>query len=110
MTFETFKQRLLDNEVAFTNDLKEAIWLLPDGSLIDGVWDCGQRSEDHRILELGTDLGRYDGDRFWNQLHHDFQCVRLVPETQYALIGVEQELTPIQQQLLKKTRYQIEKY
>lgn len=107
-TIELIK-RLEEAEIAFTTNIDEAIYILEDGSLIDGVYDMGMRSEDHRCIEAGIDLNRYDSN-MWEVLHDTYKVVRLVPETRYALIKQGQELNEIQIQLLSLTDYEIEEY
>ena len=46
--------------VEITNNLKEAIYILSDGTLIGGMFYDGMRTEDHRIIEiLFGDINRY---------------------------------------------------
>lgn len=106
---EILKHRLIENDVKFTNNINLAIWILEDGSMIDGDWDCGMRAEDHRIIEAGVDGNRYDDD-FWDTIHDEYKLIRLVPETKFALIKVGQELTSIQKEMLSLTDYEIEEY
>lgn len=105
-----FKKRLQEAEVNFVDDISQAIWLLPDGTLIDGEFDYGSRAQDHRVIESGTKYNRYDYDKFWNEVHYNYKCVRLVPEYNSALIRSRQKLTPIQEQLLQETSFQVQKY
>lgn len=105
-----FKKRLEEAEINFVDDISQALWLLPDGTLIDGEFDYGSRGQDHRILESGTKYNRYDGDKFWKELHYDYKCVRLVPEYGSALIKTRQKLTDIQETILSNSNFQVEKY
>ena len=105
------KKRLLEAGVKFTNNVAEAIYLLPDGTMIDGEFDYGMRGQDHRIIEAGIEgLDRYDGDKFWDVVHKDYNLVRLVPETGYALIRKCQRLTEKQKYILAQTNYEVEYY
>lgn len=105
------KKRLQEAEIQFTDSIHHALWLLPDGTMIDGEFDCGSRGQDHRIIESGIQgLDRYDGEKFWNTVHKDYKCVRLVPECNTALIKKRQKLTDIQKVLLAQTNFEIEPY
>lgn len=105
------KKRLIEAEVNFTDYLSNALWLLPDGTMIDGEYDYGNRGQDHRIIESGiVGLDRYDGRKFWDACHKDYKLVRLVPETGYAMISPRQKLTQEQESILKYSNYEIEKY
>lgn len=103
--------RLEENEILFTDSIHSALWLLHDGSMIDGGFDYGMRSEDHRIIENGIEgLDRYDGDKFWNEVHLTCQAIRLCPEDNMALIRQGQQLTAIQKQILSDSNFNIEIY
>ena len=73
-----------------------AIYILPDGSLIDGCFYDNQRSEYHRIAETLSDFNRYDGNRFWLDLFNNLNMIMLVPETKTILITKQQTITPPQ--------------
>lgn len=106
-----FKELIEENELQTTDNINEALWLLKDGTMIDGEYDFGMRGQDHRIIEcLLDDLDRYDGEVFWNEVHKRFGAIRLVPETGYALIKQGQQLSAIQEEILSETDYQIEEY
>lgn len=82
--------------IRFTTAPTEAIYILEDGTMIDGVFYDGERSEDHRIMELISDFNRYDGNRFWLDLFIGKDLVMLVPETKTILISKQQQITPKQ--------------
>jgi hypothetical protein len=109
MNTETINTILEENGYQLTNNPKEAIYIFPNGEMIDGGFDCGSRGEDHRMIECFMDSDRYD-DNFWNDVHDQLKVVRLVPETMYALIAVDQELTKEQLNIIKEAGYEIEEY
>jgi hypothetical protein len=100
---------LEENGYTFTKNAKEAIYIFPNGLMVDGMFDYGSRSEDHRMIECLMDSDRYDNN-FWDDVHEQLKVVRLVPETKYALIAQNQELTKEQLTIIKKTGYDIEEY
>jgi hypothetical protein len=92
-----------------TDNINEAIYLLSDGSMISGDFDYGSRGTDHRMIEILMESDRYD-DNFWNDVHTQLEVVRLVPESNMALIIEGQELSTAQEALLINTEYEIEVY
>ena len=87
-----------------TNNPREAIYLLRDGTLISGFYE-GIRSEDHRCAEcLFNDTNRYD-PYFWDKLFETTGMAILHPETEKALIGKGQQLTEAQQEVLDELGY-----
>ena len=91
-------------DAATTEDIDQAIFIMKDGTLIDGEFDCGIRGDDHNEL-----LDYFDG-MTWEELHQQLKIVRLVPETKFALIGKDQELNQDQQDLLNNSDYQVAEY
>ncbi len=91
-------------DVVTTKNINQAIFIMNDGALIDGEFDCGIRGNDHNEL-----LSYFDGLN-WEELHNQLNIVRLVPETKIALIGKDQELNQLQQDLLTNSGYQVTKY
>jgi hypothetical protein len=103
LTNEDYGSRLTEN-------VNEAIYILPDGRMLDGCFDYGAREHDHRIIEGAyKDKDRYT-DGFWDSVHKDYRLVRMVPESQTALIKGKQRLTLEQKQLISLSGYEIEKY
>jgi hypothetical protein len=103
LTNEEYSSRLTEN-------INEAIYLLPDGRMLDGCFDYGCREHDHRIIEaVYTDKDRYTPG-FWESVHKDYRLVRLVPESKIALIRERQRLTDKQKEILNQSPYEIEKY
>lgn len=99
------QQRLLseinDGDLETTSNINEAIAVLPDGTLISGEFDCGIRGLDHN--------GLLDAGENWDSLHN-CNIVRLVPESDTALINQDQQLNDIQLALLADSEYAIERY
>lgn len=91
-------------DAATTEDINQAIFIMKDGTLIDGEFDCGIRGDDHNEL-----LDYFNGMN-WEELHQQLDIVRLVPETKFALIGKGQELNQAQQDLLNNSDYQVAEY
>lgn len=83
--------------VETTTNLNEAIYIMSDGTLISGMFYDGDRTEDHRIVEvLFDDIDRYMPN-FWNIVHERTRMVQHVPETSYILKTVGQNITEEQQ-------------
>lgn len=87
-----------ENEgVETTTKLSEAIYILSDGTLISGMFYDGDRTEDHRIIEvLFDDIDRYTPN-FWSIAHERTGMIQHVPETSYILKKVGQNVTEEQQ-------------
>lgn len=75
--------------------------------MISGDFDLGIRGTDHRMIESLMDIDRYD-DNFWSKLHAQTGVVMYVPETKFALIAENQQLTEIQKELLESVNAKIE--
>ena len=83
--------------VETTDNLQESIYILSDGTLISGMFYDGDRTEDHRIIEiLFNDIDRYTPN-FWSIAHERTGMVQHVPETSYILKTVGQGVTTEQQ-------------
>jgi len=91
-------------DVVTTKNINQAIFIMNDGTLIDGEFDCDIRGNDHNEL-----LSYFDG-LDWEELHKQLNIIRLVPETKIALIGKGQELNQLQQDLLTNSGYQVTEY
>lgn len=117
-----FSTEILDKyveEVAqrYTEDIETAEYLFPDGRLVSS-WDYGMRGDDHRAIRNYFDvMGRPELDilndhpkDFWNLVHNGIGAVRLVPETQTALLLEGQALTTIQREILQSSSLKTEVY
>lgn len=109
MNMTTIINELEENGYTFTKNGKEAIYIFPNGLMIDGMFDYGSRSEDHRMIECLMESNRYDNN-FWNDVHNQLGVVRLVPESMIALIIQGQELTNEQSTIINKWGYDVEEY
>lgn len=94
-----------DEEDTFTNNIDEAIFILNDGSLINGEFYDGVRNLDHNSLK-----SRFEPETSWKQLHNTYNFVRLVPETKTALISGSQAVTENIKEMLNLSNYEIEVY
>ena len=117
-----FNSEILDRYVEevmqhYTDDISTAEYLFPDGRMVSS-WEFGTRGDDHRAIRNYFDvmenpsldiLDSHPKD-FWNLVHNGLGAVRLVPETQTALIVENQILTPEQQERLNHSSLKIEKY
>ena len=97
---DSLKQKCIDNEIEFTPSPEHAIYILPDGSLVDGCFYDGDRTGDHRMAELLSEFDRYDGDKFWLDLLENLNMVMLVPELKQILITPKQKITPKQREVM----------
>ncbi|MBM7598118.1 hypothetical protein JOC34_000475 [Virgibacillus halotolerans] len=109
MNIEQFKLDLIDEGYQLTNNIHEGIWILTDGSMIDGVYDMGKRSEEHRMMESFTDIDRYD-DSFWDVVVKEYSLVMIIPETQCILVKPWQTVTQEQQSIMDQLGYEVEQY
>lgn len=90
-------------DYGLTTNPREAIFLFPDGVMIDGEFDCGCRGLDHNCLK--SSMGKS-----WKEIHDETGVIRLVPETDEALVSGFQAVSKIQRQILNKSGYDIEVY
>lgn len=85
MTDQEIEDKFDDADVYTTYDPTYAIYLLRDGTLIDGEYSDGSRGLDHRIVEcLFDDKDRYS-DGFWDAVFEETEMVMLIPETQQVV-------------------------
>lgn len=102
---------LIEAEVNLTDNILEAIWLLGDGTMINGDFDCGSRGTDHRVIESGiADFNRYDGQTFWEHVHEAYGAIRLVPEAMLALVKENQHISAEHRTLVEVNGYRFEVY
>lgn len=107
-------KRLEEIGVYTTDNPNHAIYLLPDGVMIDGNFCDGMRGEDHRCIFGALNYGSYyevtNQESFWKRLHREYRIVRLVPESKVALVKGRQQLTPLQRRFILENGYTIERY
>jgi hypothetical protein len=102
---------LLKEGYNLTESALEAIYILPDGKMIDGYFDCGIRGEEHRMISHWVPFDRFkENVAFWNYVKYELQLVMLIPETMTALIGERQEMTEEQSDIVKNYKYKLDQY
>lgn len=91
------KEMLLSEGYNVGKYYNESIYILQDGTLVDGDFQegCG-RCEDHRMMETFSEFNRYDGDKFWNDILLTNGLLMIVPE--YKEILIHPEYTPTKEQ------------
>lgn len=94
-----------EDEETFTNNIDEAIFILSDGTLINGEFYDGDRGLDHNWIK-----SRFEPEISWKQLHDTYKFIRLVPETRMALISGEQVVPENIREMLNLSHYEIEVY
>lgn len=108
---KSLKDEIIEEGYSFTENPREALYILSDGTMISGDFDCGIRGTDHRMIESFVEgADRDDESIFWNIVHYELKLVRTVPETMVALIGTKQTPTAEQKRILSDAGYKIEKY
>lgn len=119
--YEDIDDFALKNNLVFTDDPTRAIYLFPNGEMIDG-WSKearlygGPRDSDHgnSIQGLIPDLKRYedtdkfDSDKFWITCFEKLNFVLLVPEEGLAIYAYNQNLTDAQECVLEELNYQVD--
>ena len=76
--------------------ITESVYILVDGTLWDGGFDMGSRGVEHREVEAFTELDRYDGKKFWEEVMVEKGLVMVVPEWKEVLIHPDH--TPTEEQ------------
>lgn len=77
---------LLNNGIVIGKSITKSIYILSDGTLWDGMFDCGLRGAEHRETEQFSEFNRYDGGRFWDDVLVRMCLVMVIPETKTILI------------------------
>lgn len=107
---EEFKAQIIEAGYKLTDNIYEGIYILKDGSLIDGDFDpYAGRCEDHRMMESFTDKDRYDAD-FWDHITREFGVVMVVPETEMILLKPWQTITKEQRRVMEELGYEVDYY
>lgn len=110
MTDTEIKAILEECDYKLTENPREAIYILRDGSMIDGEFFDGKRSVDHKMIEcFMEDIAHYHND-FWSRVHTDLGVVMTVPECRTYMIMEGQEITEQQNDILKELNYGCEVY
>lgn len=82
---------------------KTSIYILPDGSAIDGKYEYGIRTLDHRDIGTILDIDHYHCD-FWDHVFHRLQLVLVAPETQVYMYPQQMKLTAKQRREIDRLR------
>lgn len=109
---DEIKEMLKNDGVPITNNINEAIYIFPDGTMVDGMFMSGFRTEDHRILYywVGHDLKHFKDANPWASLHSQTDVLRLVPEEKVAYHMENQYISEIQKKQIKKAGYDLTAY
>lgn len=116
VTDEQIKAYVEDYGYEMTDNLGEALYILRDGSMISGGYDMGIRGEDHNmivdLISEGVEKNKNSegATNFWKALHQKTSLVRVVPETNSALIATGQQLTAPQRHVIDELGYKVEEY
>ena len=116
VTDEQIKAYVEDYGYEMTDNLDEALYILRDGSMISGGYDMGIRGEDHNMIVdlisegVEKDKNSEGATNFWKALHQKTSLVRVVPETNSALIATGQQLTAPQRHVIDELGYRVEEY
>lgn len=116
VTDEQIKAYVEDYGYEMTDSLDEALYILRDGSMISGGYDMGIRGEDHNMIVdlisegVEKDKNSKGATNFWKALHQKTSLVRVVPETNSALIATGQQLTAPQRHVIDELGYKVEEY
>lgn len=110
MTEEEIEEKIENAGYSMTDDPLNAIYVLPDGSMINGDFDCGMRGTDHRMIECIFDgrINRYD-PHFWDKVFEVTGAVMLIPESQEVLIPEEMKdsVTRLQWEVINEIGYEL---
>lgn len=93
-----------EQDLQFTHDPADAIFLTKDGKLISGKSRYNQeriRDVDHRVLEYLVDISRYSRN-FWKDAIDVSGFVMLVPENKQIMLALDQVLTDKQKSVLNQ--------
>ena len=91
--------------VETTDNLEEAIYILSDGTLISGMFYDGDRTEDHRVIEvLFDDIDRYTNN-FWELAHERTGMIQHIPECNQLLINKTNVLSDEQLEIVKQMEF-----
>ena len=108
---ENLKLQLENEGYALTDYPENAIYVLQDGTMVDGEFDCGYRGLDHNMISFAVPVKRsLDYTGFWKYVHNELGLLRVVPETGVCLAGIDQELTEEQEEYVNYMGYELERY
>ena len=88
-----------------TDNINEAIYILDDGTMINGMFYDGCRTEDHRVIEvLFDDIDRYTPN-FWSIAHERTGMIQHVPECNQLLINNANVLSDEQMKIVEQMEF-----
>ena len=88
-----------------TDNIDESIYILDDGTMISGMFYDGDRTEDHRIIEiLFDDIDRYTNN-FWELAHKRTGMIQHVPECNQLLINKTNVLSDKQVKIVEQVEF-----
>ena len=108
---QKLKQRATDADLTLTQDPADAIFLMRDGTGISGEMEMGVRGLDHNSITSLVEPEIKSGEpNYWAKIHAATDMVRLVPETNTALIMEGQTLTLAQRSTIEELDATVEPY
>lgn len=88
---------LIDAGVDIGEKVEESVYILVDGTLWSGLFDCGKRGVEHREAEQFSELDRYDEEAFWEDVMVRMGLVMVIPEVNLVLFDPRHVITQEQQ-------------
>lgn len=82
---------------------KTSIYILPNGYAIDGEFEYGCRTREHREIEAVLAIDRYHSE-FWNHVFNELRLVLVEPESQIYMYPQRMELTKQQRREINRLR------
>lgn len=105
MTNEQIIKMFEAEGIETTDNLNESIYILDDGKMISGMFYYGDRTEDHRIIEvLFDDIDRYSNN-FWEIAHMRTGMIQHVPECNQLLINKANVLSDEQLEIVENMEF-----
>lgn len=99
---------LKEEGIMETRDINQSIYIMTDGRMISGMFDCNIRGIDHRIIEsVFEDFDRNTED-FWDVIIENTGLAMYVPETKVLLLKPTQILSKEQNEIVSKNNLDIE--
>lgn len=99
---------LKEEGIVETRDINQSIYIMTDGRMISGMFDCNIRGIDHRIIEsVFEDFDRNTED-FWDVIIEYTGLAMYVPETKVLLLKPTQILSKEQNEIVSKNNLDIE--
>jgi hypothetical protein len=96
-----------DTDLHFTNDIEQAMYLFPDGRMISSTFE-GMRGLDHNCIGGFEGLPNIQNEDFWEKVYDGIGAVRVIPETEVAMISDTQCLSQEQKEILDNSYFTVE--